>query len=98
LRLRDLKTALIIMSQGTQMEAMRLFAEPINHQLVIDLPPSLEHCRLEVIVMPAASADQNIALVLPHRHKPSPLLAGTVQLKDNLIDPAVPETDWDALK
>lgn len=80
------------------MEALRLFAEPINHQLVIDLPPSLEHCRLEIIVMPAASADQNRTPVLPRRRKPSPLLAGTVQLKDNLIDPAVPETDWDAVK
>ncbi|MDO9225996.1 MAG: hypothetical protein Q8M09_20035 [Pseudomonadota bacterium] len=80
------------------MEAMRLFAEPINHQLVIDLPPSLERCRLEIIVMPAASADQNMVTVLPRRRKPSPLLAGTVQLKDNLIDPAVSETDWDAVK
>lgn len=80
------------------MEAMRLFAEPINHQLVIDLPPSLERCRLEIIVMPAASADQSIAPALSPRRKPSPLLAGTVQLKDNLIDPACPETDWDALK
>ncbi|MBU1664473.1 MAG: hypothetical protein KKG92_03620 [Gammaproteobacteria bacterium] len=80
------------------MEAMRLFAEPMNHQLVIDLPPGLERCRLEIIVMPAASADQNMAPVLPRRRKPSPLLAGTVQLKDNLIDPAVPETDWDAVK
>jgi hypothetical protein len=80
------------------MEVMRLFTEPINHQLVIDLPPSLERCRLEVIVMPAASADENIAPALPRRRKPSPLLAGTVQLKDNLIDPAVPEADWDAVK
>ncbi len=79
------------------MEAMRLFAEPINHQLVIDLPPSLERCRLEVIVMPAASADEHIAPALPCRRKPSPMLSGTVQLKDNLIDPAVPEIDWDAV-
>ena len=80
------------------MEAMRLFAEPINHQLVIDLPPSLEHCRLEIIVMPAASSEPLIAPLHQRRRKPSPLLAGTVQIKDNLIDPAVPETDWDAVK
>ena len=80
------------------MEALRLIAEPINHQLVIDLPPSLEHCRLEVIVMPAANADQNAAAVPARRRKPSPMLAGSVRLKDNLIDPAVPETDWDAVK
>ncbi len=80
------------------MEAMRLFAEPINHQLVIDLPPSLERCRLEIIVMPATNAEPLNAPLLQRRRQPSPLLAGTVQLKDNLIDPAVPEADWDAVK
>ena len=35
------------------MEALRLITESQNSRLVIDLPPSLEHCRLEVIVMRA---------------------------------------------
>jgi len=32
------------------------------------------------------------------RREPSPLLAGSVVLHDDLIAPAVPEEDWDALK
>ena len=79
------------------MEALRLITEPTNRQLVIDLPPSLEHRRLEVIVMPAANIDQT-PVVRGGRRKPSALLAGTVTLTDDLIAPAVPESDWDALK
>lgn len=78
------------------MEVLRFVAEPVNHQLVIDLPPSLDHQRLEVIVKPAA--DNVSPVVSRGRRKPSPLLAGSVILADDLIAPAVIEEDWDALK
>jgi len=79
------------------MEALRLIVEPKNRKLVIDLPSGLDQRRLEVIIMPAMDSEP----VYPPprvRRKPSALLAGTVALKDDLIAPAVPETDWEALK
>lgn len=78
------------------MEALRLITESYDHRLVIDLPASMENCMLEVIVM---RAEQSLLTATPRRrHSPSPLLAGTVRLKDDLISPAVPEGDWDALQ
>jgi len=79
------------------MEALRLFAEPKGHQLIIDLPLGLEQRRLEVIIMPAADHIAHAPLK-EGRHKPSALLAGTVTLNDDLIAPAVPASDWDVLK
>ena len=70
------------------MEALRLIAEPKNHQLIIDLPPSLDQRRLEVIVMPATGIE-NAAIEFKGRRKPSALLAGTVSLRDDLISPAM---------
>jgi hypothetical protein len=32
------------------------------------------------------------------RHTPSPMLAGTVRLKDDLMSPDILEGDWDALQ
>lgn len=32
------------------------------------------------------------------RRKPSPTLAGSVTMREDLLTPAVPERDWDALK
>jgi hypothetical protein len=78
------------------MEALRLIADPINHQLVINLPPSMASRRLEVIVFPANEHDTPPEVVM--RHTPSPKLAGTVILHDDLIAPACQEEDWDALR
>jgi hypothetical protein len=40
------------------MEALRIFAKPVNGQLAIDLPPSLSSDRTyEVIVLPAISEE-----------------------------------------
>lgn len=78
------------------MEALRLITEPVNHQLVIDLPQSLDGKRLEVIVFPAN--EQNVQPEPHMRRKPSPRLAGTVILHDDLIAPVCPEEDWDALR
>lgn len=78
------------------MEALRLITEPVNHQLVIDLPQSLDGKRLEVIVFLAN--EQNAQPEPLMRRKPSPRLAGTVILHDDLIAPVCPEEDWDALR
>jgi hypothetical protein len=84
-------------NKESKMEALRLVAEPKNHQLIIDLPPGLDQRLLEVIVMPATGIE-NTATTPKGRRKPSALLAGTVSLHDDLITPAIPESDWDALK
>jgi hypothetical protein len=78
------------------MEAIRLIAEPINQQLVINLPPSMACRHLEVIVLPAN--EQNAIPKVVMRNTPSPMLAGTVILHDDLIVPACPEEDWDVLR
>jgi len=77
-------------------EALRLITESRNSQVVIDLPPSFERCKLEVIVMSLESTNQTNEI--RKRPKPSPMLAGSVRLKDDLISPAVSETDWDVLQ
>lgn len=76
------------------MQALRVFAEPKGQQLIIDLPPGLSTGRLEVIVMPAADAGASNGLA----NTSSPSLLGSAVLVDDLIAPACPEQDWDALK
>ena len=77
------------------MQALRVFAEPKGQQLIIDLPPGLSTGRLEVIVMPAAEVDAgNEGL----GNTSSPNLLGSAVLADDLVAPACPEQDWDALK
>ena len=76
------------------MQALRVFAEPKGQQLIIDLPPGLSTGRLEVIVMPAAEAGAKEGFGIAS----SPKLLGSAVLADDLIAPAGPEQDWDALK
>jgi hypothetical protein len=77
------------------MQALRLIATPINHQLVIDLPPGLDDRQLEVIVLPAG--EQRDSAGTGPRRKPNPRLKGTVSVGDDLIEPAATERDWDVL-
>lgn len=79
------------------MRALRFVMESVNQQIVIQLPPELDHQRLEVIVLPAGE-DMPAQGVVSGRRKPSPLLAGSVVMADDLIAPAAPEEDWNALK
>lgn len=75
------------------MEALRIFAKPVNGQLVIDLPASLTSDQhYEVIILPAISEEP---VAIPRRRQPSEKLAGTLYLLDDLIAPATPESDWD---
>ena len=77
------------------MEALCFIAEPVNHRLVIDLPPGLESKRLEVVVLPAS--EQESAPTSTTHHRPDARLRGTVSIRDDLIEPAFTEKDWDAL-
>ena len=79
------------------MQALRLIARPSNHQLLIELPPGLDDCLLEVIVLPAAETDPVYA-VSRRRRRPAPMLAGTVTLQDDLLAPAIPDSDWEVLR
>lgn len=77
------------------MQALRYVTESVNHQVIIQLPPELDCQRLEIIVLPLG---ENIPAQTAIRRKPSPLLAGSVVMADDLIVPAAPEEAWDALK
>lgn len=79
------------------MQALRYVTESVNHQVVIQLPPELDCQRLEIIVLPLGG-NMPIQSAVQTRRKPSPLLAGSVVMADDLIAPAVPEEDWEALK
>lgn len=75
------------------MEALRIITQPVEGQLVIDLPPSLlkNKGNYEVIILPAKSEELPTA---KKQRKPSPKLLGKVELLDDLTTPAVAESDW----
>ncbi|EAW33947.1 hypothetical protein [Lyngbya sp. PCC 8106] len=74
------------------MEALRIITKPVNGQLVIDLPPSLSsEQQYEVIILTISSGE---SVTTSRRRQPSPKLAGTVHLLDDLTTPATPESDW----
>ena len=75
------------------MEALRLIAKPINRRIIIDLPPDMDEGTVEVIVL----ASQKTLPEKTKRRTPPAELADTV-LYDDLIAPAVPESDWEALQ
>lgn len=79
------------------MQALRYVTESVNHQVVIQLPPELDRQRLEIIVLPLGE-NMPAQSAIPARRKPSPLLDGSVVMADDLIAPAAPEEDWEALK
>ena len=77
------------------MEALRIITQPVNRQLIIDLPPSLTgDQQYEVIVLPISSEPKSVTT--PRRRRPSEKLAGTVHLFDDLIAPTTPDSDWES--
>lgn len=54
--------------------------------------------RVRVLVEEPAPEPEERLADAHHRRKPSPRLAGTVRMQDNLLEPAVPPEDWDALQ
>lgn len=79
------------------MQALRYVTESVNHQVIIQLPPELDCQRLEIIVLPLGES-MPIQSTIQTRRKPSPLLAGSIVMADDLTAPAVPNEDWEALK
>lgn len=76
------------------MEALRVIAKPVNRQLVIDLPASLAgDLSYEVIVLPVSEASSPVA---PRRRSPASELAGSAELRDDLVTPASSDSDWDS--
>ncbi|MEQ1602845.1 MAG: hypothetical protein HOP04_03975 [Methylophilaceae bacterium] len=84
--------------EGMTMEAIREFTQLENDILTLRLPLSFKGKRVEVIVMPAQELEATVANQVEEvRRKPSPKLKGTRIIGD-IMSPAVPVDDWDALR
>ncbi len=75
------------------MELLRFTARPSNRQIIIKLPPELDEEVVEVLVR----ARKQTAAKMGRRRRPPEQLRGTV-IHDDLITPALPEGEWDALQ
>lgn len=69
------------------MQVTRQFIEVTQRQVVIELPESFIHHRVEVI---ALTVDEDEA-ELPKRRRPHPDIAGKGQTLGDLVSPAVAE-------
>ena len=80
------------------MEAIRQITQLENNILTLLLPSSFKAKRVEVIVMSVEDdVLSNEGGAAEVRRRPSPKLKGTRIIGD-IMSPAVPEEDWDALK
>jgi hypothetical protein len=80
------------------MEAIRQITQVENNLLTLRLPLSFKARRVEVIVMPAdESSVLSRSVYTEIRRRPSHKLKGT-QIIGDIMLPAVPEEDWNALK
>ena len=79
------------------MEAIREITQIENNLLTLRLPLSFKAKRVEVIVMPAEETVMSSEGGAKVQRKPSPKLKGTRIIGD-IMSPAAPEEDWDALK
>ena len=75
------------------MEALRFTAKPVNRRILIELPAGMEADIVEVIVRPSKRTSPKTG----KRRQPPSELAGTI-IHDDLISPAVSESEWDALQ
>jgi hypothetical protein len=74
------------------------FETTAQHQ-VIQLPPGVpDGVNLRVLVLLEDAPVTATASARREPNRPAPQLAGSVNMKDDLIEPAVPESDWDALQ
>lgn len=76
------------------MQALRIIEQVVDHRLTLELPEYLWERRVEVIVMPADDIEIPARTA---RRKPSELLAAT-RITGDIISPALPSEDWDALR
>ena len=77
------------------MQAIHRIERVTNQQVVLNLPASLEGKQVEVIVKELMS-ESGTTSKPSRRRSPPPALAGKMVFQDDLIAPAVPETDWEA--
>ncbi len=77
------------------MDAIRRVEHVAGTKLVVDLPASFQGKRVEVIVLKLAGEEKTAAAPTPRRQPPA-ALAGRMTLHDDLVEPALPETDWEA--
>jgi hypothetical protein len=75
------------------MEQMRFTAKPLNKQIIINIPPEMDAEVVEVLVR----ATRKTPPKMGRWRRPPELLRATV-IHDDLISPAVPEGEWDALQ
>jgi len=77
------------------MQAIHRIERVTNQQVVLNLPASLEGKQVEVVIRELTN-ESGTTLKPSRRRRPPPALAGKMVLQDDLIAPAVPETDWEA--
>ena len=75
------------------MEALRFTAKPVDRRIIIKLPPEMDADIVEVFVRAAKQP----SIKSGRWRRPPKQLRGTV-IHDDLIAPAVPEGEWDALQ
>ncbi len=76
------------------MDAIRRVEQVAGAQLVIDLPTSFQGRSVEVIVL-KLPGDEQATAAMPRRQPPAALV-GKMALHDDLLEPVVPESDWEA--
>jgi len=75
------------------MEQLRFTAKPMNRQIIISIPPEMDAEVVEVLVRAARKTPPKMG----RWRRPPEQLRATV-IHDDLISPAVPEGEWDALQ
>ena len=75
------------------MEAIRFRAKPVDRRITIELPANMDDDTVEVIVLSTKKSSPNKGAY----RKPPAGLKNTV-IHDDLITPAIPANEWDALQ
>ena len=81
------------------MEAIRRIEQVQDDKLTLLLPEFFRGKKVEVIVLPFQEREAEAPRsTLAQRRFPSPRLRGAIKMADDLIAPAAPAEDWEALK
>lgn len=75
--------------------------EAVAKQHMLRLPEQVpDGVKLRVLLLMEDAEPQRTVseTAIQPRRKPSPRLAGSVTMRDDLLAPAVPEQDWEALQ
>ncbi len=77
------------------MQVQRQFLEVTSRRLVIELPESFLHHRIELI---ALTVDEEVPPSTLPRRRPHPDIAGKGRTLGDIVSPMVDEADWECLK